>query len=318
MSSFKRKYVTLGGICSVALSLVTQDARSQVEDEGLARSLFNEGRKLASAGQYSAACPKFEGARRAFASAGVLMNLGDCYEKIGRTASAWRTFGDAASAAAHVGREGDELESRRRQAALEPRLDHLTIHVADDAAGLSLKNDGAEIPREEWNLPIPLDPGVHELAAVAPGRQEWKQSFEVSGEDHTVTVDVPALLASAPLGAVSPASPSATGPSEALGARGRGQRWVGVTVAGAGIAALAAGGVIGLVSKANDNAAKNETGTNRNTDSVSAFNLGNVGTAVFVGGAVAAAVGVVVWFTAPSAPTRIGTDGRELLLRGSF
>jgi hypothetical protein len=318
MNSSKQKYFALAATCSMALSLVARDARSQVDDEAAARSLFNEGRKLAREGDYPAACPKFEAAGRAFGSVGVLINLGDCYEKIGRTASAWRTFGDAASAAARVGRDGDELESRRRQAALEPRLDHLAIHVADAAPGLSLKNDGAEIPREDWDLPIPLDPGAHQLIAVAPGRQEWKQSFEISGEDHTITFEVPALPTSARPSEVSPVSKSLTVASEAPSATGRGQRWVGMAVGGVGIAALAAGGVIGLVAKANYNAAANEIGDPRHTDSLSAFNLGNVGTVVFVGGAVAAAAGFVVWLTAPTAPARIGTNGRELLVRGAF
>jgi hypothetical protein len=85
-----------------------------------------------------------------------------------------------------------------------------------------------------------------------------------------------------------------------------------------GIAALATGGVIGLVAKANDNAAANESAGPRHTDSVSAFNLGNVGTAVFVGGAVAAAAGFVVWLTAPTASPHVGTNGRDLFLRGTF
>jgi hypothetical protein len=35
-------------------------------------------------------------------------------------------------------------------------------------------------------------------------------------------------------------------------------------------------------------------------------------------GAVVAAAGLVVWLTAPSAPVQVGTNGGQMLLRGSF
>jgi hypothetical protein len=39
---------------------------------------------------------------------------------------------------------------------------------------------------------------------------------------------------------------------------------------------------------------------------------------VFVVGGVAAAAGIVVWLTAPSAKVAVGTNGREVFLGGSF
>jgi hypothetical protein len=320
MISIRRQSLTCAFACSIALLLTAQQARSQGDDEATSRALFNEGRKLAEAGQYPAACPKFEAARRAHASTGVLMNLADCYEKTGRTASAWTTFGEAASVATRAGRQGDEIEATRRQTALEPRINHLTIHVIHEIPGLTLKSDGVEIPRGGWDVPTPVDPGAHEIAATAPDRQPWTKSFEVSGEAQTTTVEVPELRASAPapVAQVSTAPQPVAAEAGPQSTPGNVQRWAGVAVGGAGIVALGTSVVIGLVAKTQYNAAAAEGGTARHTDSVSAANLGNVGTAVFVVGALATAAGVVIWLTAPSAPAQVGTNGRQLLLRGEF
>jgi hypothetical protein len=318
MISIRWQSLTCAFACSIALLLTAQRARSQGDDEATSRALFNEGRKLAEAGQYSAACPKFEAARRAHASTGVLMNLADCYEKTGRTASAWTTFGEAASVATRAGRQGDEIEAARRQTVLEPRINHLTIHVIHEIPGLTLKSDGTEIPRGGWDVPTPIDSGAHEIAAMAPDRQPWTKSFEVSGEAQTTTVEVPELLAPAPVAQVSPAPQPIAVEAGPQSTPGTAQRWTGIAVGGAGIVALGTGVVIGLVAKAQDNAAAARVGMARYTDSVNAANLGNVGTAVFVVGALATAAGVVIWLTAPSAPAQVGTNGRQLLLRGEF
>ena len=303
----------------MALALTAREAYSQVGDEAMARALFDEGRKLMEAGQYSAACPKFETARHVYASTGVLMNLADCYEKTGRTASAWTTFGDAASVASRAGREGDESEAQRRQTALEPRLSHLVIRVIHEAPGLRLKDDGVEIPHGAWNASIPVDPGVHELAAEAPDRQSWKKSFEVSGTSQTTTVEVPELLASVPLAQASTAPQPVTGPAEPQSTTGNVRQWVGFTVGAVGVTALVTGGVIGLVAKAQDNVAAAERGTAAGyTESVNAVHLADAGTVVFVAGAIVGAVGLAIWLIPPSAPVQVGTNGREALLRGAF
>jgi hypothetical protein len=92
---------------------------------------------------------------------------------------------------------------------------------------------------------------------------------------------------------------------------------LGVVVGGAGVAALAVGGVIGLVAKSHYNSAEGES-TGRHADSVAAVNTGNIATAVAIGGGVLAATGVVLWLTAPHSVTKVGSNGRELFVGGEF
>ena len=79
------------------------------------------------AGHYPEACPKLEAARKLYTSAGIFLNLADCHEKIGRVASAWTEFGEAAAVAKRTNRDDDAEEATRRQAALEPSLPRLTL-----------------------------------------------------------------------------------------------------------------------------------------------------------------------------------------------
>jgi serine/threonine-protein kinase len=179
-------------------------AHAQAEDQAAARALFAEGRALMKAGQYANACPKLEAARKLFTSAGILLNLADCHEKIGRTASAWTEFGDAAAVAKRTNRDDDAEEATRRQSALEPSLARLAIRVAHDVPGLSVRRDGAPIAAAAWGAALPVDPGTHEIHAEAAGFEPWTGSATVSTPGQTVTIDVPELHAT--LRASAPAS----------------------------------------------------------------------------------------------------------------
>ena len=86
-------------LCAAGLASVTSDARAQArpEDRAAAESLFSDARRLMQAGDYEQACPKLEASRRLEPGLGTTLNLGDCYEKLGRTASAWGEFRGAAA-----------------------------------------------------------------------------------------------------------------------------------------------------------------------------------------------------------------------------
>jgi hypothetical protein len=286
-----------------AVMLRAPPAAAQAEDQPAARALFNEARTLVKAGQYSQACPKLEAAAKLYRGSGVLLNLADCYEHIGRTASAWNEFGEAASLARRSGRDDDEAEARKRQAALEPQLAHVLARVKDAAPGLSLTWDDKELPSAAWETPIPVDPGPHTLAASAPGRTPWSTSTEVTS-GVTVTVDVPVLesvpttVQPEPVVRVSPPPPHYWTQ----------RRKVGIAVGTSGLVTFGVGGVLALVADTNFNHAKAETGSARTGDSANAVTLGNVATVVGGIGIAATALGAIVWLTAPSNPVRVGVS----------
>jgi hypothetical protein len=195
--------------------------------------------------------------------------------------------------------------------------DLLDVNVTADGRPLAQKLDGQAV----W-----MNPGVHsfrfELAdgTTATSRVVVKEGEKAQGV--AVVLGSPAAVEAGARSETSPDS-AATTPAEPVkpvaSGRGATQRALGLVLGGLGIVGIGVGSGIGLDAKSKDNAAAREKGTAAGEiDSRSDVNQGNVGTAVFVAGAVVAAVGVVVWFTAPSAKVAVGMDGSEVWVRGVF
>ena len=81
--SGRAAWLAVAGLASVA-----QPAQAQ-SDSAAARALFAEGRNLMADERYAEACPKFEESLRLDHGMGTQFNLAHCWEKLGRTASAW-------------------------------------------------------------------------------------------------------------------------------------------------------------------------------------------------------------------------------------
>jgi len=183
------------GVCSSALAQPADDA-------GIALALFSSGRALAATGDYVHACPKFEAARAVEPWLGIELNLADCYEHIGLTASAWvlfRKVGDEAE------RAGDSRGSyaKDRAAKLEPVLAHLTIEAP---RGAVIRLDSRALPDASTSIVLPVDPGDHAVEASASGRVTW--SAHVAAEPgHTSVVHVPDLKAVPPVATITLRAP---------------------------------------------------------------------------------------------------------------
>lgn len=316
----------------LALDLASGVARAQAEDEAAARALFAEARRLVKEGAYDKACPKLEAASKLYPGSGVLLNLGDCFEHTNRLASAWAVFGDAAANARRAGRADDEAEAKRRQAALEPRLQRISIHVTHDVPTLVVRRDQTVVNRGAWDTALPVDSGTHVITAEASGRTSWSRRVAVTGVGQTVTVDVPALnearTAAVPVAPVEPvvtppsepALPAATEPSAPTSKPGywTARRVAGVTTAGAGVVGVGVGGILGLLAKSKYDTALGETGAARHNDSATAVSGGDTATVVMAVGGAVAAVGLVVWLTAPSTSVQLTTTGRQVVARWTF
>jgi hypothetical protein len=202
-----------------ALAAIVAGPRAQAqapEDQAAARSLFDDGRTLMKSGKFAEACGKFEAAARLYSSAGVLLNLGDCYAKVGRTASAWTEFGESAAAADRANRRDQALEARRRQADMKPNLSRLTIVVAHEVAGLVITRDDGDLAPAAWGAAIPIDSGLHHIHARATGYEPWETDVTISTPGQTISVEVPRLVASpVPAPVVAPVTGLAEAPPRA-------------------------------------------------------------------------------------------------------
>lgn len=219
-------------------------------NEAAGTALFDEGRRLMGEGKYQEACEKFEKAEQLREGTGILLNLAACYEKIGKTASAWTAYRSAAASAASRSQPQKEHFARDRAKRLEGVLCRLTIDVPDDARveGLSIQADGEPVPESLWGVAQPIDPGRIEVAASAPGKVGWATQVEIKGEGATASLVIPPLKDDPTGAAAPPVETSVTVPKTApddTGVRvrdpGKTQRIVGWSAVGGGAAVLGAG-----------------------------------------------------------------------------
>jgi hypothetical protein len=230
----------------LALSLAANhDARADGSDRVAAESLFQDGKRLMAAGNYAEACPKFETSQRLDPGVGTQLNLADCYEKSGKTASAWAMFLEAASGARAAGNTARDQAARDRAAALAGRLARLTVTVTSARAlpGMVIKRDGVALDRALWGTSVPVDPGTRVVEVTAPGKKPWSTKVQVRAEKGELVVEVPELEKAGDTNSTSPAAEADAKPT------GGSNTILGVGLLSVGAAGVVVGSVFGLAAK---------------------------------------------------------------------
>jgi hypothetical protein len=312
-------------------------------DQATARSLFDEGSRLYAAGQYPEACSKLEASYHLFAGIGTRGKLAECYEKVGRTASAWAMYREVAALAAKAGDATRAQVATDRASALEPKLAHLTVTVppANDVPGLVVKRSGEIVERGAMGTAVPVDPGTLTFEISAPGKVTQTVDVKVEPASAT-TFTVPALeaapVALAPAPAPAPSSAEAPAATPAADTPGgpTWQRPTGLIVAGAGAVTAIVGGVLALTAKSSYDSAFDSGHCNRGTlacDSTGQSQTDGARTQADVGGVLLGVGGALVvgggvlYFLAPahaSTPTglqvtpRLSPGVAALSLEGVF
>lgn len=295
-------------------------AQTSAGNKAAAEALFNEGRSLMQEQKYAEACKKLEASQALDVGLGTLMLLSDCYEKVGKTASAWASFKDAAAAARAAGDQGREEVARARAEALEPRLAKALVQASDTTralGGLEVKMNGQQIPIAQLGTPVPIDPGKLTVSATAAGYKPWEITVQVVDGASETTIDIPNLEPEekpAPTAepepepampdTQSPAStpedraPPPVEPSSTL-------KTAGIVVGAAGVVGVAVGSYFGLSASSKNNQSKDTCDSNNVCDKAGfelredAKSAATVSTITFGVGAALLAAGVVLYLVSP-------------------
>jgi hypothetical protein len=234
-------------------------------DAALAQQLFDEARLLMKQGDYATACGKLAHSQALDPGGGTLLNLGICYAKQGRTATAFAELELALARAKAEARADRERTAQKYLDELTPALCHLTLLVpaAANTQGLLVELDGSALEAAQLGLPLAVDPGVHQIRASQPAHQAWSRSVPVDATQAQQNIEIPSLEAElpapAPLLVTPPAAPAADPAPAGLGLRSNekknraspradqdSSRWVGYATVGLGAAAVGVGGYFGL------------------------------------------------------------------------
>jgi hypothetical protein len=174
----------------VAMALVLTGVRvAAAQPAAQADALFEEGKRLRAAGRVSEACVKFAESQHVAPGVGVTLYLADCYERLGRTASAWSAF-RLAERLAHERGDVRADVARSRASAIEPALSRLTIEAHALPSGSEVRLDGQPVRDESLNTALPVDPGDHVVTLDAPGRPQRAVPARVDDEHRAVTLQL--------------------------------------------------------------------------------------------------------------------------------
>ncbi len=218
--------------------LATSFAHAQPGDAAKAEALFRAARALMKSGEFALACPKLEQSYRLDPAAGTAVNLGDCFEKLGRLADALR----AQRNALQLLRATDPRVApvKRQLAALDKRVPRLTINLDPHTPKHAIVTlNGSAIPRQRIGQPTPLNPGVYMIAVEAEGRAPHSTKIELAErQSRKIVVGVGPNLQlpkkeHRPAGAVDRPGSSANAHDES--SDGVTQRAIGFAVGGAGL-----------------------------------------------------------------------------------
>jgi serine/threonine-protein kinase len=338
-----------GSLVFACVLLSAAAARAQ-DNSGAAHALFDEAKRLYDKGDFAAACAKFRASLDLENGLGTRLALATCYERAGRTASAWAEFRDAAAMAGRAGgaEAAREKFARDHAAALEGRLVRLVINAP---AGVLVKRDGAPVPIASLAIAVPVDPGLHDLTASADGYEPWSQKVTV-GPVPLTTVTVPPLrkieAPPPPIETnpppnppppqpppIEPAPPVVPAPATAAEGGTPTLRYVGYGVGAAGLVLVGVGVAVGASASSKWSDAKAMCGTGApplqctpagvqlHDDAVSAARLATIAT---IGGVAAIGGGVLLVLFAPDPPPPgavaihpgFGTGGPSVVVEGSF
>ncbi|MFO0741541.1 MAG: hypothetical protein U0270_36930 [Labilithrix sp.] len=264
---------------------------------GAAKDLFDEGVKLAKAGQFTDALDRLQRSHELVPSVGALVQISECFKALDKPASAWGALNEAEMLAVRVNDprlpQVRELVAKAKQ---QLQVAHLTLTVPK-IEGLTVTRNGQKVDPATFDTDVPIDHGSYTIEASAPGRKPWTGKLEVAPAA-SAKLTIPNLdVVAAP----EPTTPADDAPST--------QRTVGIALEIGGGAILAAGLVFGALTFGSWGTVEekcpggqcgsedDKTASQSARDRASTFGaISTVG--VIVGGA-ALAGGIVLHLTAP-------------------
>ncbi len=331
------------------------------QDKADAEALFNSAKSALAAGNLADACPKFAESQKKDPAIGTALYLAECYERSGKIASAWAQFRQAEDMANQRHDNRAALAKARADRLTPSKMTIALAPGAGDVSGLEVKRDGEVVGSALFGLASPIDGGRHVIVASAPGRRAFEWSGDVAAQSGAVTVTIPKLEESkgatpvatgtaTPIPTVTPtatATPTVTATATSTAAPETspgmsGVKVAGIVVGGVGLVAMGASVVMGAVAQSNyqsvlqpkgscnDNGGTTTAHCTSASDAATANGaktLADVGTGVFIGGAVLAVGGIVMFLVAPkSKPVAaawnvtpyVGAQGGGAMLSGRF
>jgi hypothetical protein len=159
-----------------------QVERASAQEKRDAKAGYAEGKKAFVAGDYNAALAAFQGSYGAVASPNTRLMIARSLTQLHRYAEACRIYEETLEEAEA---SGDPKWKKAAKAALEEqtellsRVGLLLVRVGGDRL-VTLTVNGHVVPEDQWERPIPVEPGAVEIAIDDGAGQRAQKSVDVS------------------------------------------------------------------------------------------------------------------------------------------
>jgi serine/threonine-protein kinase len=279
---------------------------------------FQHAVELMKADNCTEAVPEFLTSQSLDPSAATLVNLATCQARLGRSATAWKTYQQAATLAATEKNEPLRERALQAMSILGPTLTKLQIVSNPATPPLSIRVNG-EVLSAYDGRPIPLDPGESVIEAAAPGREPWRKSVTADDLGATIVIEVPDLRPVPPASQQAKPVYLAERPHDRVDGR-TDLRLPAAVLGGAGVASIVVGAIFGAGAQSNYDDSKLYCRANHCTPQGidlydRASEKATVSTVTIGLGLVAVTAGVVLWLT--SGPSRPAEPSHRATLRAT-
>lgn len=265
---------------------------------------------------------KFRASHRLNPTLKAHYEIANCYEQLGRTASAWSHFLLLADESKVAGQRERARFSKEQADRLEPKLVRLTIRVTKPVPGMQVMRGETPVSEAELGAAVPVDPGRLLVMASAPGYKKFSTEIQVDAEHPKQRVVIPELeelpTVSEPVADPAPpprvvepvraAEPLAAAPHDAGTSWGT-QRVIGAGLFGVGVVSALVGGYFGVRAIQLNQDAKDATDPSRRSElNDDRFAAGDLSTGFFIAAGVLTVGGGVLYLTAPEAAQQAAID----------
>jgi hypothetical protein len=301
--------------------LVVASAPARADDASRAHDELKQGYALKQAGNCEGAVPRFRLSFQLDAKPKALLNLADCEAQLGDLVAAHRDAAQGRDLAAQANDEELTSVAASQLSGIDKRLPHLTITlVRGTPSNCTVSRDGTPMTASARGVAVTLNPGPHVVAVTCTGRAERRFDLFIS-EGASAQIEAapgaPVVAAVTPVAAPVDAAPPAPTSSEVSPSSTEGTptyKVLAYAAFGVGAVGLTVGIASGVAATSKHGALTSEcTGDSCPQSAAGDLNgfrsLRTWSTIGYVVGAVGAAGGAVLWFTAPGAP-RDATSAR--------
>ena len=198
-------------VVSLVLTSASIARAASPADKAAARDHLKQAEELRKKGRVAEACQHLEEVERLYPQLPTLIELAECSEQAGDVVAAQAHWAAARDRAKHDEKPQSRAKAEGRLAAMQKRVAHVTLQLANAPAGVQVSNDNVALDASALGGSLPMNPGDHVIVVKLAGHDDAKFPIKLAdGDNQTVALAVGPVSSGQ---AAAPPPPAAAAPT---------------------------------------------------------------------------------------------------------